>query len=524
MSLTLETLSLDVLISIAIFLDPPDVIHLRLTSKKLCDLSYERVVWIKLYNAYRHLTRPVGPSPAQTRDVLEKILVTSYMTHQNLFVTPKEPLSRLYDTGDQIFHEVIGRWALARTLRDGTRVLCYDLDFPDHEPREPTIAWLNDEGDFHIWDMRYHDVTLCNRRKIGLVLLELRTKDLAQEEFFDNPSPQGHGDTDPNAFFAAKVIILKVISTDTSSDVLVLEELYRFKHALDSSDPGLRASLSPSALIIQWAGDPKQAFVWDTEKLSEDPVAVTHRHATSEQYVLHTCSTTHVISRRSSLDILGTVLEATPLQSVISTTMLRPTAVVNMPGVIFFRLSILRDSVVDPITGYTEVVLIGTEQPGLRNNGNQCLSLVRLLIPPAPEGSGRPANIDMKLQELTDIPLTSFTAQPSATWNGCVRVASLRVIYDREARGYGTSLPIDRDQEQKELYIMEVTYDEKIQSATIRIAENVSLPADVHDIFNRQGSRLESFEAELGSGRLVYRCDLGIYESPQRKLGVLDFA
>ncbi|EIW83260.1 hypothetical protein CONPUDRAFT_152287 [Coniophora puteana RWD-64-598 SS2] len=525
MPFALDTLPLDVLISVATLLDPPDVVHLRRTSSRLRNLSYERVIWVALYKAYR-LALPIGPLPTQTRQVLKERLLRSYSTHQNLFVAPKEPRSRLYDTGDKVHFEVTGRWAFSKDP-EGTRVLCYDLDSMHHDAREPSTVWVNDEDEYCIWNTLCRTVTLRDGRQFSLVLLELRRKDLIKNAMYGfYPSPGCKRDS--KSMFSTKLVVLKVKSTESSGGALALEELYRHEHVIYDSPSRLLVELSPSALVVQWAGDPEEAFVWDTEKLDSKPVTITHGHASFSKFVLHTCSKTHIISRRSSTDILGTVIEATPLQTVFTDSALRPTAVANMPGTMFNRLAVFRDSIVDPITGSTETVLLGIEKPGPRNNDKPCILLVRLLIPSASEidGTRRPVDIDVHLQTIATIPLESQTMHLNPAWNGRVRLAYLRDVHtstEDEASNLAVA-NVGSDKERRQLSIVEITYDGVARSATMCAVEKVSLPDSARDVFNHRRMRFVSFEAELGSGRLVYSCPLGDYRSPLGKLGVLDFA
>ncbi|TFK44686.1 hypothetical protein BDQ12DRAFT_673379 [Crucibulum laeve] len=103
------TLPDDVVLSIMGHLSPHEISCLRLVSKHVYDLSFERSVWVSVYkNSINSLFLPKGPMPCQTALELERILLHATKFEWNWYsATPYPCARRAISNSGIIYHSVL---------------------------------------------------------------------------------------------------------------------------------------------------------------------------------------------------------------------------------------------------------------------------------------------------------------------------------------------------------------------------------------------------------------------------------
>ncbi|EIW83251.1 hypothetical protein CONPUDRAFT_164229 [Coniophora puteana RWD-64-598 SS2] len=493
----------DVLVELAAHLDIQDVLHLRQTSEQLRQASYDRGVWSSLYRR-SHLPRPRGPYPPQTREELEDTLIRSFTVRNNLFTTPmKAPSFHTYDVGQETSARLVlvgSRYALTiDTSR--TRITCRDLKQEAVLDATASTLWQIEDGtELRVFDLRHFDVMTYGGHKTTLVLVEQREKD--DRFLFRNYGP-------------VRLDIFRLIESEPSGAGVHLENLCQ--HSLTLKNPQnpyinhrLSVRASPSTLLAQWERE-ENTFLWSIEDLSKEPVKFTHSPIVPPSYI---ACRTHLFSFLLSVHLNVTIIAAAPLTEVFAQGSIHPT-VRGMVRGHFSKIQMLRDAVVDPETGTTEVILSALQT-------GQQIVILRLRIPSKPTGHPQ-NNLLVDIQELMAVPFTSRSVEfISPSWTGSMRILLSRVYM--HVRGQER---VEREDTRPRFDIVEVVWDEEKHQARRSVSEDVSIPDEALAKMDAGGSLLLSFESENGSGKLVfdypaYVDDAG--RSKKRILGVLDFA
>ncbi|EIW84828.1 hypothetical protein CONPUDRAFT_162152 [Coniophora puteana RWD-64-598 SS2] len=430
--LTFDSLPLDVLIKIAEHLDVQDLVRLRQTSKTLFSISYERSPWSQVYSS-SHLPRPPGPHPAQSRKALETILSRSMLVHRNMFLKNEPSWTLAYDastssSGDPTSVVMLAdRWVVVQFRR---QTVCVEVDPANVREQLPRrVVWEVDDS------REENNLDLLNCRTFyaydGQMRAFLVLEQCANEREVDEP----------------EVIVLQV-HFDEDCQWPRFEATYRTHSRAGQGSLSATVTVSPHVLVVHMIKN-RAALVWDVLKAHGQPVTVKD-DAFGSEHVYHLPCRTHfltVVLSTASVEPL-VQLVATPLSDTLSGTR-RITATGNIEGFWLSEVVLLRDSVVDPGSGVTDVILLGRRYS---YDTDRPLMLFRLLIPPHSAAGGAPAEMIIQTQTVAPLPaLATDILIDSCT-------GSTRVAYAIQ----GVS------EEENALGLVEVVYDEEKRSATAR--------------------------------------------------------
>jgi len=217
---------------------------------------------------------------------------------------------------------------------------------------------------------------------------------------------------------------------------------------------------------------------------------------------IYCLSNTHLLVirpyKQTAEPMLRTRIDATPLTSVRNDKDLYAPAACGYIDYPLMYACLLKDSVVDLVTGDTHVVLIGIY---LDDPDNDIILAVRLQIP-----ATRVSNeIIIHIQQLASFTYACFMLQP--TLNGYMRgICSTR-----------------RGSRESQVCAVAITYDEEKESAELTTGANLSVCQD--DFVRRQGN-LECTNNYLGRVCYTYLVSGRSWAYPRgrRMLSVVDFA
>ncbi|KAF8553890.1 hypothetical protein OG21DRAFT_1497385 [Imleria badia] len=145
----------EVICHILCFLSPRVVILLRLVSKQFNNLTYDLAIWRTLY-ANARLPRPPGSFPSQSVHFLEHTLVESERLAHSWTTQPMEDISSVgipYTAGGSFYPKILpkivyGRWLIC--CESFSKFVAYDLD-SDVMPRPHQLLWES-ASPIYSWD------------------------------------------------------------------------------------------------------------------------------------------------------------------------------------------------------------------------------------------------------------------------------------------------------------------------------------------------------------------------------------
>ncbi|KAH7905340.1 hypothetical protein BJ138DRAFT_1183692 [Hygrophoropsis aurantiaca] len=167
---TIVHLSLDVLYNVVDFLSIPDIVRLRQVSKFFYHITWDRMIWSKLYRDHTlRLPRPPGPYAQQPVEFLADALVMSERVGSQW---PPARLSQVRTEWLPItpyhhrFNLVSGKWLL---VAHKSRVICCDI-----RVSRPSFSVIY-KSQGHIKDLKYASTTTNEGEPLNFAVLATAT-------------------------------------------------------------------------------------------------------------------------------------------------------------------------------------------------------------------------------------------------------------------------------------------------------------------------------------------------------------
>ncbi|EIW82748.1 hypothetical protein CONPUDRAFT_71471 [Coniophora puteana RWD-64-598 SS2] len=428
------------------------------------------------------LPRLPGPLTTQTQQMLECILAQATRVRHNILVRKTPVQSYAFPQSPMVTSVLLaGRWVFSQSL-DLYMVMCRDIKASDAKP-----AVILKAASGRIGAMRGVDVIdREGRRHVFLVL--------------ERSSVRTAGDLQGSQRWDLRLLILKLNYEDDSK--IHLEPVYQRQHTFVGLHPrhSVEVIWGPSAFLIDWSvtsRDHRKFVVYLAQEgliqeMGDNDLGVKNLELTQQLYIItstHILTTGRFVMNQQPTSAIAAHIYAVPISSVLNNSVsIASRGVLDVFTNQIQAIVMLRDSVISPVTGVTDVVLLAVIREGQATPTHHLRSLVvfRLVIPPAsPEESSRPSMIEIHKQILSQFTLArndSYMIQPSS-------LGSTTFLSENDMNG--------------NIKVLEIIFDEEEQKAWVTCSSGLNLRNCVKDE-NARDFRLECGKNEPEFGRLSF--------------------